>query len=79
VTVSRQTRRTVSIKGATYAKLRAYSEARGESMSQSVERMIASAIVDQELIMLDRQAEVYVPMPEPTPVGTKRVGEEKLW
>jgi hypothetical protein len=21
----------------------------------------------------------HVPMPEPTPVGTKRVGEEKLW
>lgn len=41
----KQTRRTVSITGRSYAKLRTYAEQKGQSMSDVVEKAIAPLLV----------------------------------
>jgi predicted CopG family antitoxin len=63
-----QTRRSVSIHGETYARLREYAKLRGMSMSKVVEELLARKITDYELDFFKRRAEV-MGMPDPTPAS----------
>lgn len=68
----KQTRRTVSLNGQTYARLRAHAGARGQSMSDVVEQLVAPVLRSTPPPRGD----------EPTPavvVVAERGGGVKLW
>jgi len=65
----KQTRRSISVRGETYDRLRIYADAKQLSMSEVVEELLAPVLnVDSK----------HVAMPEPTPatISTKRRPDE---
>lgn len=77
---SRQTRRTVSIRGATYAALRIYADSRDESMSDVVEQLLSIVIGPDAVTVTDVGYQVLTRMKveDPAIAETRRAIAEKI-
>ena len=69
---NKQTRRSISVRGTTYDKLRQYGEAHGRSMSDIVEELLAK-ILDTEL-----PERPVAPLPLPAPKPKVEKSESRL-
>lgn len=76
----KQTRRTISVRGDTYAALRTYAQGRNESMSDIVEQLLALVLgtVTVPVTADGYQALTRMIVQEPTIAETRRVIAEKI-